>query len=141
MIGIFVLIGCAAVPKKDAALTRSSALEPSSMLKFADVPFPSGFKLLSADSYVFESGGVRVGLLKYQGKADIDRVINFYKEQMLMYNWDLLNVVEYGERLMNFDRINETCIISLLPKGKLITITISVGPKAQMPKKPRETVK
>ncbi|MCM8800635.1 MAG: hypothetical protein NC912_01255 [Candidatus Omnitrophica bacterium] len=137
---IFNIGGCTTVSKKDASLISSTnPLEPSAMLKFTDIPYPSGFTLIPNESYVFETAGVRVGLLKYQGKADVERIINFYKEQMLMYDWHLLNVVEYGQRLMNFERENETCIINILPKGRLITISILLGPKSQVFKKSKES--
>jgi len=132
---VILISGCATLFKKDAQTGIPALLEPSMMLKFADLPYPTGFKLLSKDSYTFESQGVRVAVLRYRGKANADQLVNFYKEQMPMYNWALLNTVEYGERLLNFDRANETCIVSLLPKGSSVTITISVGPKAQIPKK------
>lgn len=136
------LVGCAAITKKDKITSAAPAmLEPQAMLKFADVPVPVRFKLLWQDSYAFESGGVRMGVLKYQGKANPEQVVNFYKEQMPMYNWNLLNIVEYGERLMNFDRETETCIISLSPKGNSITMTISLGPKAQIRRKSDKPVK
>jgi hypothetical protein len=129
---IFLLAGCTTIYSRDQGISNNpSLLEPQTKIKFSDLPVPGGFKLLAQESYSFEAGGVRVGLLKYQGKADVDQVINFYKEQMAMYNWELLNVVEFGQRLMNFDRESESCIISLSPKGKNITITISVGPKTQ----------
>jgi hypothetical protein len=140
-IAIFVLIGCAAVPTKDASLSSPAILEPSATLKFADIPYPTGFKLLPQGSYVFENAGIRVGLLKYQGKANVEQVLNFYKEQMLMYNWNLLNIIEYGERLMNFDRDQESCIIGILSKGNNVIITISVGPKSQISKKVEKPVK
>jgi hypothetical protein len=54
---------------------------------------------------------------------------------MLMYNWNLLNIIEYGDRLLNFDRDTETCVISIAPKGRSITIIISVGTKSQFPRK------
>lgn len=133
---LIVLLGCAAFSKKEGALQRTpSLLQPANMLKFTDVPVPMGFKLLPQDSYNFESSGVRVGVLRYRGKANADQVINFYKEQMPMYNWALLNIMEYGERLMNFERENESCIVTLSPKGNAVTITVSLGPKAQVPKK------
>jgi len=114
--------------------TSNSRIEPQAVLKFTDVPIPVGLKPLSAASYSFESSGVRVGVLKYQGKANIDQIINFYKEQMPMYNWNLINIVEYGQRLMNFERENETCIITLQPAGfwnEDALVTISLGPKSQ----------
>jgi len=136
------LTGCAGFSKKDDLSKTSSLLEPSAMLKFNDVPVPTGFKLLAQDSYSFETSGVRVGVLKYQGKANPDQLINFYREQMPMYNWSLLNVVEYGDRLMNFERENETCIIGLLSKGKAVTIRVSLCPRPQIsPKKPKEPIK
>jgi len=138
---VIALTGCAGISGKDDMSKSPAILEPSSILKFSDVPVPAGFKLLPQNSYSFESSGVRVGVLKYQGKASPDRVINFYKEQMPMFNWNLLNVIEYGDRLMNFERENETCIISLLPKGNTVTVIISVGPKPQIPKKPNKPVK
>ena len=138
----FTLYGCANFSgNNDSSAKFAGVLEPSTTLKFSDVPVPLGFKILPKDSYTFESSGVRVGVLKYQGKATPDQVVNFYKEQMLMYNWSLLNVGEYGERLMNFDRDNETCIIDLAPKGSSVILTISLGPKSQVAKKPKQPLK
>ena len=125
---LFFVLGCQTSSKNSSG---PSALEPQAILKFSDVPVPTGFVSLPQQSYSFESGGVRVGVLKYRGKASPDQVINFYKEQMLMYNWNLLNIVEYGDRMMNFDRDNETCIISMFAKGSSVTLTVSLGPKAQ----------
>jgi hypothetical protein len=124
--------GCAMTQQDKSLSSNSSTLEPQAMIKFSDVPVPSGFKSLPAQSYTFESSGVRVGVLKFQGKAEPDQIVNFYKEQMPMYNWNLLNVVEYGDRLLNFDRENETCVITLLTKGKTVIITVSLGPKSQV---------
>jgi len=138
----FAFYGCAVVSKSNSASKDSNLLEPQSTLKFNDIPAPAGFKFLSEESYSFESAGVRVGVLKYRGKADIEQVVVFYKDQMPLYNWNLLNTVEYGERLLNFDRDQETCIVSLLPNGRTITVTISLGPKSGIkPKKSDKPIK
>ena len=138
---VIALSGCALLQKKSKAPEGPTLLEPQAILKFGDVPVPVGFKLLAQDSFAFESAGVRTCLLRYRGKANPDQVVNFYKEQMPMYNWALLNVIEYGERMMNFERENETCIIGLLTKGNTVTITVSLGPKPQIPKRPSKPVK
>ncbi len=138
---IILLAGCATFSDSSKSNT-SGMLEPQSILKFSDVPVPVGLKALPQASYSFESSGVRVGVLKYQGKADAERVINFYKEQMAMYNWNLVNIIEYGQRLMNFERENETCIITLETKGSSVILTISLGPKSQnLARKSRTPVK
>ncbi|MFA5093347.1 MAG: hypothetical protein WC543_05345 [Candidatus Omnitrophota bacterium] len=111
--------------------SKPNTLEPQAILKFSDVPVPVGLKQIPQDSYSFESSGIRVGVLKYQGKGNADQITNFYKEQMTMYNWNLINIVEYGQRLINFDRETESCIINLEPKGSSIILTIFLGPKSQ----------
>ena len=142
LIFAFGLCGCASTSRKNNIAKNDALLEPSGMVKFVDIPVPSGFKIMPLDSYSFESAGIRVGVLKYQGKANSDQVVNFYKEQMPMYNWNLLNIVQYGEMLLNFDRDNETCIVRLMPKGNNITVSISLGPKSQFsPKKTKEPIK
>ncbi len=138
---VLLLGGCAALTNKNKSMGNPALLEPQAMLRFSDIPVPVGFKILPQDSYSFESSGVRVGVLKYQGKANPDQVVNFYKEQMPMYSWNLLNVIEYGDRLLNFDRESETCIISLLTKGNNVFITVSLGPKSAIPKKSNKPVK
>ncbi|MDD5477029.1 MAG: hypothetical protein PHG87_02310 [Candidatus Omnitrophica bacterium] len=135
------LLGCSTFSDNPKSL-NSGALEPQAILKFSDVPVPVGLKSLPQASYSFESSGVRVGVLKYQGKANADQVIGFYKEQMAIYNWNLVNIVEYGQRLINFERENETCIITIEPKGNTVILTISLGPKSQnLAKKARAPVK
>lgn len=126
-----LFLGCATVSKEES-LTSSDILEPQSIYRFSDVPIPTGFRFISSDSYSFESGGFRAGIFKYQGKGEPTQIVNFFREQMSMYNWYLLNVIEHGQCLLNFEREQESCIISLLPKGRNITITITLGPKSKL---------
>ena len=133
-----VLLGCSTFSANTKA-TNPGMLESQAILKFADVPVPVGLKSLPQQSYSFESSGVRVGVLKYQGKSNPDQVINFYKEQMVMYNWGLVNIIEYGQSLMNFEREDETCIITIEPKGSNVLLTISLGPKSQNLRKKSKT--
>jgi len=134
-------LGCASLSDKGQPGSAQS-LKAQSILKFSDLPAPNGFKMLAKDSYSFESSGMRVGLLRYQGKASLDQVVNFYKEQLPMYNWTLLNITEYGDCIMNFEREAESCIIGIVPKGDKVTISIAFGPKAPLlPKKAKEAVK
>ncbi len=126
------MIGCASLSNG----SDPQPLQAQSLLKFSDLPIPAGFKMLVKDSYSFESSGMRSGLLRYRGKASIDQVVNFYKEQMPMYNWTLLNITQYGDCIMNFEREQESCIISITPKGNSSIISIVMGPKSQsVPKK------
>ncbi len=130
------LTGCA---------TTSGRLEPQSVLKLADVPIPAGLNPLPQKSYFFENSGVRVAVLKYQGRANIEQVVTFFKEQMPSYNWSLVNIVEYGQRLLNFERENEACIITVQIAGlwnEDALVTVSLGPKSQaLPRKYKQVIK
>jgi hypothetical protein len=123
-------------------VSADSRLEPQAIMKFSDLPTPQGLKPLPQISYAFENAGVRVAVLKYQGKANIDQIINFYKEQMPAYNWSLINIIEYGQRLLNFERENETCIITVQVAGfwnEDALVTVSLGPKSQTAAKKAKT--
>jgi hypothetical protein len=112
----------------------SRELKPQKLLKLYDVPVPAGLKALPGDSYSFENVNVRTAVLKYQGRADLDQVVNFYKEQMPAYNWNLINTIEYGQRLLNFELESETCIVTIQTAGfwnEDALVTISLGPKSR----------
>jgi hypothetical protein len=129
---IFIAAGCATTTtsKTGYGTETPKALDVSSALKFEDVPVPSGFRAIANESFSFQNEVVRAGVLKYSGKANADQVVNFYKDQMPLYNWRLLNIVEYGRRIMNFDREDQTCVIVAEPTSLGTLVTITVGPKA-----------
>ncbi len=130
---VFVLglSGCATM--SGGAQSEYLALEPSTMFRFEDIPHPAGFKLLTDKSFILESGDMRAGILNYTGKADPESVVMFYKSQMPIYNWALLNTLEYGEHMLNFERQNESCVVTVKSKGRRINITISLAPKSPVP--------
>ena len=133
---MLALWGCTTAPRRDKDLNQPAMLEPKVIVKFSDIPVPANFKLLPLDSYSFESSGIRVALLQYVGKAPAEQVITFYKEQMPMYNWNLLNIVEFGERMLTFDRDTEICVVRLVPRGNNILTIITLGPKSRPNQKP-----
>jgi hypothetical protein len=126
----FCILACFGCNTSPDPQYPASSLEPQSTYKFSDIPVPVGLKPMPQSSYSFQSAGVRVGVLQYRGKGNAEQVIAFYREQMPMYNWSLINVTEYGQRILNFERESESCIITLQPKGSSITVIISLGPKS-----------
>ncbi len=133
----FFLVGCATTndtsssEELEEGAFVGSTLAVTAKLRFDDLPVPAGFKLVKNKSFIFQTEGTRVALLKYSGRAKQQDVLEFYKEQMLLYSWELLNVVEYGKSILNFERGGQSCIVTIEPKGPKQIVTISVAPKAK----------
>jgi hypothetical protein len=132
----FLVAGCGITQEK-TPVTGSNALTPVAA-KLPDIPVPYGFKLLTKNSYSFESGAIRVAVLRYKGSSQIESVVRFYKEQMPLSGWTLLNIIQYENSLLNFERDEETCIVDVSPRLTGVLVTVSLGPKPSMlPKTPQ----
>ena len=140
IVAIFIslssIMGCATIKGKSTYETEEEftkiSLPVMSKLRFDDIPVPAGFKLDQDKSFIFQTEGTRVALLKYTGRAKLQDLVEFYKEQMGLYNWELLNVVEYGRSILSFERGGQSCIITIDSKRMSKIITISVAPKAKV---------
>jgi len=139
---IFLIAGCATIPHGSSSTSESErnkvSLTVASILKFDDIPVPSGFKLLDKESFAFQNDKSRVALLKYTGGKSADQVVVFYKEQMGSYNWNLVNIIEYERKVMNYENSEETCIITILPQGGKSGITIALSPRSRPIKAQKE---
>lgn len=123
--------GCATSKssKKDEEIITKS-LEVAMSLKFQDVPIPAGFKSVDSESFSFQNEAMRVGIMKFIGRANADNLVSFYKEQMPLYNWRFLNMIEYDRRILSFDRSDQSCIVAINQSKLSTVITITVAPKA-----------
>ena len=134
---LFCLAGCATTNGGSSSefeqgeVYAATTLAVSAKLRFSDLAVPAGFKLIKDKSFVFQTEQTRVALLKYAGRAKLEDLVEFYREQMLLYNWQLLNVVEYGRSVLNFERAEQSCIVTIEAKGMKKIITISVAPKSK----------
>ena len=78
----------------------------------------------------FQNDYSRFAFLKYKGKGNPDRLVLFFKEQMPLYNWELLNLIEYGTKVMSFEKADENCVITIEGGSSRPVIMISLTPKA-----------
>ncbi|MFH2138604.1 MAG: hypothetical protein ABII88_08855 [Candidatus Omnitrophota bacterium] len=133
MVGIFAG-GCAGLTPSGGNSSKAdnypeSIVEMSTELRFDDLPVPAGFILVRKDSFVFQNSQTRMGTLNYNGKADISALINFYKRTMIFNGWDMINSVEFGTVIMNFEKGNESCIVAFQRKGmNNINVVMSLAP-------------
>ena len=130
----FAAGGCATTGQNSNAPEKNLAV--SSLLRFDDIPVPSGFSQLSKESFIFQTESMRAGVLRYEGKASQESVMQFYKQQMPVYNWQPVNIIEFGLKQLSFEKPGQSCIVVIEGTRSKSTVTISVGPKSEKPKSP-----
>lgn len=130
---IFFLSGCATT--YDGGYGKAAAepkpLDVAALLRFNDIPIPAGFNIIDSGSFAFQNDNTRVALLKYIGGKIADQVVQFYKEQMPVYNWSPINIIEYERRILNYEKESESCIITVESQGRKSIITIAISPKSR----------
>ena len=139
LLGVLLLAGCASSSGVAKNRTVVPPLQTAALLKFSDVPVPVGFQFVDNESFAFQNELARVGLLKYAGHPAMDRVVQFYREQMPLYNWTFLNLLEYESRVLNFEKPDQTCIITIGKRGDRTQVTIAVAPKGSAAKTVRRS--
>ena len=93
---------------------RSATLVASHTPFHRDVPVPSGFRMVDQASEDWSNGSVRYVRHEYRGRADKLAVRAFYRKQMPLVRWTLLDDSNVQGRIgMRFDRGGESCTISI----------------------------
>jgi hypothetical protein len=134
LLALVLLAGCATFPQGESssdAEQNKVTLSVAPILKFEDIPVPAGFRILEKESFAFQNDKSRVALLRYYGAKTADQVVVFYKEQMASFNWDLINIIEYDKKVLNYDNSEESCIITIQPQGGKSMVIIALSPKSR----------
>jgi hypothetical protein len=137
---VFLISGCAGFNKKkdektDNTVARSvDAEDPyaAEKLKFDDIPIPEKFVINLKESFVFRNDYTRVGIVKYEGPGDINTITAFFKKQMPLFNWELINSIEYRKSIISFLKQSQSCVIIVEQLGAFggsVTFTIASGPR------------
>jgi len=127
LLSLFFTTGCAT----GYYYSKEQKLQKASSFRFLDLPVPEGFKFIPSNSFIYESSEIRVGKMKYRGKAWPGSIVKFYKLHMLRNGWQILNIIEGEETLLSFSNDREICIVKFdcsYGKGSLI---VSVSPMFQ----------
>ena len=129
------LVGCVSMPGRRSAYSSGTAkdaasLEVANLLRFEDIPVPYVFKIHPEESFAFQNDFSRVGLLRYTGKHSPDELVKFFKEQMPLYRWEMVNIIEFGRRVLNFEKNGQNCIVMVERASSKTSLIIAVAPKS-----------
>lgn len=133
--GLAILNGCSSVPSRRITdtgeiITVEKPLGVSTVLRFEDVPIPTGFNIIREQSFIYQDASIRVGLLRYSGWAKPNQIVAFLKSQMPLYNWNLINVVEFGDTHMSFVKNDENCTVTIEALAAKSLMNIVISPKS-----------
>ncbi|MBU3912011.1 MAG: hypothetical protein KKD90_05445 [Candidatus Omnitrophica bacterium] len=130
---LFLMSGCATLYEDvyGSGSAEPRPLDVSTLLRFNDVPVPAGYQVLDSESFAFQNDATRVALLKYVGSRTADQVVLFYKDQMPVYNWNPINIIEYERRMLNYEKDAESCIVTVESKGRKSIVIIAISPKSR----------
>jgi hypothetical protein len=97
--------------------------------RFEDIPLPPGMTLNRKESFLYETRATKTGLLIYEGRGEMEKVSNFFKQQMPKYQWRLVSNFELHNVMLTFIKEGWSSIIYILPQeGEMKRIEIRVGP-------------
>lgn len=94
----------------------SLSLAPS--FRISDIPVPAGFNFDRTQSYVYQDRDREIGSMRYVGKAQVGTATQFFLDEMVQYNWTLVNVVEHQTVVLNFEKPEKTCMIMITQAGR-----------------------
>jgi hypothetical protein len=101
----------------------------STSYRFEDIPLPPGMTLNRRESFLYETKATKAGLLIYEGKGEIEKLTNFFKQQMPKYEWRLVSNFELHNVMLTFIKEGWSSIIYILPQeGEMKRLEIRVGP-------------
>lgn len=70
-------------------------------------------------------------IISYESKIHLDDAFLFYQEQMERLGWKQTAAFKGAESLLNFEKPQKYCSISLRPNKKLIRVIIFIGQKCE----------
>ncbi len=99
-------------------------------LDFNDIPIPNEIAVQAKNSYVFQSGPIKMGFLTLRGRVDSNSVINFFVSALPHQGWRLKAQFRYNRSLLIFDKPDKVCVILMKEETYYTYVEIYVSPVA-----------
>ncbi len=134
LIMVFAIIGgCMPAMNGDSAegeVDIQQAEETASTLyyDFGDVLIPEELTLDKKKSFVYRTENFITGILAFSGRVDVDSLIEFFTNNMVKDNWQLVSVFKSPKSIMFFSKKNRSCIINIMDKPFSTEVEIWVAP-------------
>ena len=99
-------------------------------LDFNDIPIPPEISVQAKNSYVFESGHIKMGFLTLRGRVNSNSLMNFFAAALPHEGWRLKAQFRYNRSLLIFDKPDKVCVIVMKEETYYTYVEIYVSPVA-----------
>jgi len=110
---------------------------------FPDVPIPQELTIVNDKSFVYETPGLKAGILFLNGNVELQSLENYFKVNMPKNGWRYVNSFRYRDSILNYVKDDRTCNIRM-SRGKFSSdVEIWIGPaeKGTIQKSNETTIK
>jgi hypothetical protein len=130
---LFVFVsGCATVKQWTGQTETQKPKEEGpnqTFYGFTDVPLPKEMTVSRDRTFIYETPGIKVGVLVATGNVEIASVENYYKAFMPKNGWKFVNGYKYGDTIMNYSKDDRSANVRISSMPILTTqVEIWVGP-------------
>ena len=114
LVFVIGLCGCdlltySTIPERQPDTGRPAA----SSYRFEDIPIPPGMNLARKESFIYETKDSKTGLLVYEGKGEMEKLVLFLKQQMPKYKWRLISNFELQNVMLTFVKEGWIAVITI----------------------------
>jgi hypothetical protein len=134
-------MGCASMKKSENISEETS--EPKSEVKgptpvyydFADILVPAELTLDRGNSFVYSTTSFSAGVLVFAGYVQGESLVNFFTTNMANEGWILKSSFRYRRVILNFEKDQRSCLISIaeFPFNTKVEIWVAPQVRASMP--------
>jgi hypothetical protein len=132
MIMVLALGGCETMDEALGTHSEPSPPPAPRLYDFPDVFVPVELSLDRDDSFVYEYGGRKMGMLYLKGGVEVESLVNFFTDRMIKEGWTLVNSVKYSKVMLNFVKFDRNCQIFIEEKMLTTAVQIWVNPLKPM---------
>ncbi len=127
---VVMLSGCAVFQKNSTEVAVQPKPEGPNQVfyGFSDLPIPKELAIVSEKSFVYETTGLKAGVLYFSGNVDMQSLENYFKVNMAKNGWKYINSFRYKDIVLNYTKDDKTCNIKM-GRGPFVTdVEIWIGP-------------
>ena len=109
-----------------------AAAQPAGMyLDFEDVAVPMGLTLEKARSYVYQTAGLKAGVLSFSSSKSLSALAAFFETNMPRDNWTLVSTFRFGKTIQYYQKDRKICLILIENRTDvdLVRVEVWVSPR------------